>query len=214
MLLDWAFFRCFINLANHFLSIWVHFLSFNPSMKSKGMHITNSLLASNSSVLSLNSFWCLAWMVALFSSYTSITHWITNFFSFHFEQTALIFLIVIKSMWPSSNCCGVVDFFLFVPHHPFHLFWNNLWSNRQYLFHSIPSSYRFVINGWHCRHSVQRILNWSGHTIVDDKFLFVNDGSIRLWEHRIRGYHLPIHMISDSWTTQKENVQKFVWKPH
>jgi hypothetical protein len=54
-------------------------------------------------------------------------------------------------------------------------------------------------------------LNRSGHTIVDDKFLFVKDGSIRLWELRIRGSHLPIHMISDSWTTQKENVQKFDW---
>jgi hypothetical protein len=46
---------------------------------------------------------------------------------------------------------------------------------------------------------------------VDDEFLFVKDGSIRLWEHWIRGNHLAIHMISDSWTTQKENVQKFVW---
>ncbi len=27
MLLDWAFFKCFINLANHLWSIWVHFLS-------------------------------------------------------------------------------------------------------------------------------------------------------------------------------------------
>jgi hypothetical protein len=47
---------------------------------------------------------------------------------------------------------------------------------------------------------------------VDDEFLIVNDGLIRLWEHRIRGNHSPIHMISDSWTTQKENVQKFVRK--
>jgi hypothetical protein len=46
---------------------------------------------------------------------------------------------------------------------------------------------------------------------VDDEFLIVNDGSIRLWKHRIRGNHLLIHMISDSWTAQKENVQKFVW---
>ncbi len=42
-------------------------------------------------------------------------------------------------------------------------------------------------------------------------YLFVKDSSIRLWEHRIRGNHSSIHMISDSWTTQKENVQKFVW---
>jgi hypothetical protein len=54
-------------------------------------------------------------------------------------------------------------------------------------------------------------LNWSGHTIVDDELLFVKDSSIRLWEHRIRGNYLPIHMISDSWTTRKENVQKDVW---
>ncbi len=54
-------------------------------------------------------------------------------------------------------------------------------------------------------------MNQSGHTIVDDEFLFVKDGSIRLWEHRIRCYHLPIHMISDSLMTQMENVQKFVW---
>ncbi len=54
-------------------------------------------------------------------------------------------------------------------------------------------------------------MNRLGHIIVDDEFLFVKDGSIRLWEHRIRGYHLLIHMISDSWTTQKENVQRFVW---
>jgi hypothetical protein len=43
-----------------------------------------------------------------------------------------------------------------------------------------------------------------GHTIVDDEFLFVNDGSIRLWEHRIRGNHLMILMITDSWTFQEE----------
>ncbi len=36
-----------------------------------------------------------------------------------------------------------------------------------------PSSSRFVINGWHCRHCEQGILNWSGYTIVDDEFLFV-----------------------------------------
>ena len=60
----------------------------------------------------------------------------------------------------------------------------------------------------HCRHCEQGILNRSG---VDDEFLFVKDGLIRLWEHRIRGNHLPIHMISDSWTTRKEHVQKFVW---
>ncbi len=54
-------------------------------------------------------------------------------------------------------------------------------------------------------------MNWSGHTIVDDEFLFVKDSLIRLWELRIRGNHLPIHMISDSWTTRKERVQKFVW---
>ncbi len=55
------------------------------------------------------------------------------------------------------------------------------------------------------------MLNWLGHTNVDDEFLFVKDGSIRLWEHRIRGNHLPIHMISDYWTTQKEHIQKDVW---
>jgi hypothetical protein len=54
-------------------------------------------------------------------------------------------------------------------------------------------------------------LNRLGHTIMDDEFLSVKDSSIRLWELRIRGNHLPIHMISDSWTTQKEHVQKFVW---
>jgi hypothetical protein len=46
---------------------------------------------------------------------------------------------------------------------------------------------------------------------VDDEFLFIKDGLIRLWEHRIRGSHLQIHMISDSWTTQKEHFQKAVW---
>ncbi len=76
---------------------------------------------------------------------------------------------------------------------------------------SIPSSSKFVINGWHCRQCGQGILNRSGHAIVDNEFLFVEDGSIRLWEHRIRASHLLIHMISDSWTTQKENVQKFIW---
>ena len=75
----------------------------------------------------------------------------------------------------------------------------------------IPSSSSFVMNGCHCRQFRQRILNQSGHTIVDDEFVIVKDSSIRLWELRIRGNHLPIHMISDSWTTQKEHVQKFVW---
>jgi hypothetical protein len=56
----------------------------------------------------------------------------------------------------------------------------------------------------------REILNRLGLTIVDDEFLFVKDSSMRLWELRIRGSHLPIHMISDSWTTQKEHVQKFV----
>ncbi len=47
---------------------------------------------------------------------------------------------------------------------------------------------------------------------MDDEFLFViKDSSIRLWELRIRGNHSLIHMISDSWTTQKEHVQKEVW---
>jgi hypothetical protein len=46
---------------------------------------------------------------------------------------------------------------------------------------------------------------------VDDEFLFVKDSSIRLWEHRIRGSPSLNNMISDSWTTQKENVQKFIW---
>jgi hypothetical protein len=46
---------------------------------------------------------------------------------------------------------------------------------------------------------------------VDDEFLFVKYSLIRLWEHRIRGNHLPIHMISGSWTTLKEHVQKDVW---
>ncbi len=132
----------------------------------------------------------------------------SNFLSFDFEQTALICLIVIKVMWSFFNCCGAVDFFLSVPHYPFHLFWNNLWIVR---IDSIPSSSRFVINGWYCRQCVQGMLNRSGHTIVDDEFLFVKDSLIRLWEHRIRGSHSPIHMISDSWTTQKEHVQKDVW---
>ncbi len=50
-----------------------------------------------------------------------------------------------------------------------------------------------------------------GHTIVDDEFLIVKDSLIRLWELKIRGSHSPIHMISNSWTTQKEHVQKDVW---
>ncbi len=54
-------------------------------------------------------------------------------------------------------------------------------------------------------------MNRSGHTIVDDEFLFVKDISIRLWEHRIRGNHLLIHRISDSWTIRREHVQKDVW---
>jgi hypothetical protein len=49
------------------------------------------------------------------------------------------------------------------------------------------------------------------YSIVDDEFLFVKDGLIRLWKRRIRGPPLPIHMTSDSWNTQKENVQTFVW---
>ncbi len=137
MLLDWAFLRCFIILANHFLSIQVHFLSFNPLIKLKGIHITDSLLASNSEVSSLNSFRCLAWMVALLSSYWFISHWIKNALSFEFVQATLILLIVINWMWSCSNCCGVVSFFLVVSHHPCHLFWNNFWSNCQYQFYSI-----------------------------------------------------------------------------
>ncbi len=54
---------------------------------------------------------------------------------------------------------------------------------------SIPSSSRFVINGWHCWLCVQGILNQLGHTIVDDEFLFVKDSLIRLWDHKIRGNH-------------------------
>jgi hypothetical protein len=46
---------------------------------------------------------------------------------------------------------------------------------------------------------------------MDNEFLFVKDSLIRLWEFRIRGSLLPIHMISDSWNTQKEHVQKDVW---
>ncbi len=76
---------------------------------------------------------------------------------------------------------------------------------------SIPSSSRFVVNGWHCRQCEQRILNRLGHTIVNDEFLFVKASSIRLWELRIRGNQLPIHMIYDSWTTRREHVQKDVW---
>ncbi len=114
MLLDWAFFRCLINLDNHFLSIWVHFLSFDPWMKSKGMHITNSLLASsNSYVSSLNSFGCLAWMVALVSWYSSITHWIKNFLLFDFEQTALMGPRGASNRYifnrrPAEHCCGQI----------------------------------------------------------------------------------------------------------
>jgi hypothetical protein len=52
-------------------------------------------------------------------------------------------------------------------------------------------------------------LKWSGHTSVDDKFLFVKDGSIRLWKHSISESPLLYHMIYDSRTTQKENVHKF-----
>ncbi len=78
-----------------------------------------------------------AWMVALLSSYSSITHWVINDLSFDFEQTALIFLTVINWMWSPSNCCGIVDYFLIVPYHSFHLFWNNFWSNCQYWFYSI-----------------------------------------------------------------------------
>ncbi len=137
MLIDWAFFRCFINLVNHLWSIQVHFLSFDPFMRSKGIHITNSLLASNSEVSSLNSFGCLTQMVALLSSCSFITHWMKNALSFEFVWTTLIFLIVINWMWSCSNCCGVVDFFLVVTHHPFHPFWNNFWSNGQYQFYSI-----------------------------------------------------------------------------
>ncbi len=136
MLLDWAFFRCFINLANHLWSIRVHYLYFNPFMKSKGMHITNSSLASKSEVSSLNSFEYLAQMVALLSSYSFITHWITNDLSFDFEQTGLIFLIVINLMWSSSNCCVVV-YFSCCTNHLFHSFCNNFWSNCQYQFYSI-----------------------------------------------------------------------------
>ncbi len=60
-------------------------------------------------------------------------------------------------------------------------------------------------------HEEGGIFNQSGHSIVDDEFLIVKDSLIRLWEHRIRGNHLPIHLISNSWTTRKEHVQKFVW---
>ncbi len=39
-------------------------------------------------------------------------------------------VILFKLLW----CCR---FFLVVPHHPFHLFWNNLWSYCQYQLYSI-----------------------------------------------------------------------------
>ncbi len=149
-------------------------------------------------------------MVALLSSYSSITHWIKNFLSFDLERTALIFLIVIKVMWSSSNCCGDVGIF-FLLYHITHFICLEITCEVTVNIDSIPSSSRFVTNGWHCRQCGQGILNRSGYTIVDDEFLFVKDSSIRLWELRIRGNHLPIHMISDSWTTQKEHVQKFVW---
>ncbi len=110
-------------------------------------------------------------------------------------------------MWSSSNCCGVIDICSCCTTSPsFEIICEVIIS-----YDSIPSSSRFVINGLHCRHCGQGMLNWSDHTIVDDEFLFVKDGSIRLCECRIGGSHLLIHMISDSWTTQKENFQKFVW---
>jgi hypothetical protein len=46
---------------------------------------------------------------------------------------------------------------------------------------------------------------------VDDEFLFVRDGSIRPWEHRISESPLLNHIMYDFWTTQKENVHKFSW---
>ncbi len=46
---------------------------------------------------------------------------------------------------------------------------------------------------------------------MDDKFLFVKDGLIRLWEQRINESPLLNHMDYDSRTTQKENVYKLFW---
>ncbi len=110
-------------------------------------------------------------------------------------------VILFQLLW----CCR----FFFLLYHITHFICLEITCEVIVNINSIPSSSRFVINGWHCRQCGQGILNRSGHTIVDDEFLFVKDGSIRLWELRIRGNHSPIHMISDSWTTQKEHV--LVW---
>ncbi len=50
--------------------------------------------------------------------------------SFNIPHCHQLNVILFKLLW----CCR---FFLVVPHHPFHLFWNNFWSYHQYWFYSI-----------------------------------------------------------------------------
>ena len=67
MLLDWAFFRCFINLANHLSSIWVHFFFLQPINEVKG-HAHQQILTCLKLVsIIIEKFWmpCLNGGIAL-----------------------------------------------------------------------------------------------------------------------------------------------------
>ncbi len=208
MLLDWDFFRCLINLANHFWSIQVQFLSFNPSMKSKASTSTNSYLPQTHQY----HLWTVLdalfeWGHCSLHTHPSHIEWKKSFIwlgedSFNIPHCHQSNVILFQLLW-----CYWVFFLYHITHFIcFEITWEIIVR-----IDSIPSSSRFIINGWHCRQCGQGILNRSGHTIRDDEFLFVKDGLIRLWEHRIRGNHLAIHMISGSWITLKEYAQKFVW---
>ncbi len=112
-------------------------------------------------------------------------------------------VILFQLLW----CCS----FFFLLYHITHFICLEITYEVIININSIPSSSRFGLNGWHCRQCGQGILNRLGHTIVDDQLLFVKGSLIRLWELKIRGNHSLIHMISYSWTTWKEHVQKDVW---
>ncbi len=106
-------------------------------------------------------------------------------------------VILFKLLW----CCRL---FLVVPHHPCHLFL--IIFEITVSINSIPSISRFVIHAWHCRQCAQGILNRSGQAIVDDKFMFVNDGR---YDCGNTGSVAPTCQII--WSSQKENVYKLVW---
>ncbi len=209
MLLDWAFFICFLSTWPTIYCQYKSIFSLQ-SINEVKRHVHHQFLTCIKYVsIIFEQFWmpCSNGGIALFILINHILNrkcsfiWIcvNNFNMSHCHQ---LNVILFKLLW-----CW--RFFLSVPHHRFTRF--EIIFEIIDSINSISSSSRFVINAWHCRHCVQGILNRLGHAIVNDKFPFVKYGSICLWEHRISGSHLPNHMIYHSRTTQKENVHKFVW---